>query len=284
MNFKKLIGIVTLASSIALLGACGSDEAGSSSAEGKTTIKVALTDEVTPPFLFTDDDNNPIGYDVDILNIIEERLPQYNFEYVWGEEETNLIGVSTSKYDMAANWFFKNPEREEKFLYPELEYGYSLTSLVTKDDRDDIKSLDDMVGKTFPPMAATGGLRAILNGYNAANPDAQLTLESVEHPSTGDNLKRVQDGRADSIFLNVVTFESIEAEATEGLKISGIVSKEPVYFVFNKEHTELAAQFDDIIGELKEDGTLSELAEKWFGVDFFQDLEFLNQEQYNFGK
>ena len=37
-----------------------------------------------------------------------------------------------------------------------------------------------MVGKKFPPMSPGGGLRSILNGYNANNPDNPLTIESME--------------------------------------------------------------------------------------------------------
>ena len=47
--------------------------------DGKTIIKVALSDDVNPPFLFTDDQNNPIGYDMDYLAEVEKKLPEYKF-------------------------------------------------------------------------------------------------------------------------------------------------------------------------------------------------------------
>lgn len=219
---------------------------------------------------------------MDYLAEVEKKLPEYKFQYIFGEEESNLVGVDTGKFDFAINWFFKNPDREKKFLYPEHEYGYSLTSLITKKDRDDIKTLDDMVGKKLTPMSPSGGLRSILNGYNAKHPDKPLTIESMEFPSNADNLKRVDEGKADAIFLNKSTFDAVQETLNLDLKVAGIVSKEPIFVVFNKENTELAEKIDKITVELTEDGTLSELAEKWFHTDFFQDLEYINETGFSY--
>lgn len=139
-----------------------------------------------------------------------------------------------------------------------------------------------MVGKKLTPMSPSGGLRSILNGYNAKHPDKPLTIESMEFPSNADNLKRVDEGKADAIFLNKSTFDAVQETLNLDLKVAGIVSKEPIFVVFNKENTELAEKIDKITVELTEDGTLSELAEKWFHTDFFQDLEYINETGFSY--
>ncbi|RST71500.1 transporter substrate-binding domain-containing protein [Siminovitchia acidinfaciens] len=280
---KKIwAGAVALVGLILITSGCS--QSSGKEDDGKQVVKVAISDEVNPPFLYADENNEPIGYDMDYMKEVEKKLPDYKFEYIWGEEESNLVGVDTGKYDLAINWFFKNPERQEKFLYPEHEFGYSLTSLVTKKDRDDIKTLDDMVGKKFPPVSPSGGLRAILNAYNEKHSDNPLTLESMESPSNAENLKMVDKGKADAMFINVTTFNEIQKELDLDLKVGGIVSKEPIWTVYNKDNAELAKEIDNVTAELIEDGTLSKLAEKWFGVDFFQDLEYINEEGFNFEK
>ena len=281
---KKLLLLATiiLGLSVFVAGCSDSSESSNETEDGKQVIKVAISDEVNPPFLYADENNEPIGYDMDFLAEVEKRLPEYEFEYIWGEEETNLVGVDTGKYDFAINWFFKNPEREEKFLYPEHEYGYSLTALITKTDRDDIKTLDDMVGKKFPPMSPSGGLRTILNAYNDKNPDNPLTIESMDAPSNAENMKMVDRGEADAVFLNVTTFNAVQEELNLDLKVGGIISKEPVYIVYRKDHTELAEKIDEITVELIQDGTLPELAEKWFDVNFFEDLDYINEQGFEF--
>jgi L-cystine transport system substrate-binding protein len=250
--------------------------------DGKTVVKVGVSNDITPPFWSADSNNNPVGYDIDYLNALEKKLPQYKFAYEWGDEEAQLLATDTGKYAFTLGFFFKTPERAQKFLYPENAFGYSVTALVTKTDRNDIKTLDDMVGKKFPPVSASGGLRSILNNYNTQHPDSQLTLESIDKPSTADNLKSVAEGNADAIFLNVVTFDAINKKLNLPLKISGVVSKEPVYLVFNKNQTKLQQDIDKATSELITDGTLSGLSQKWFNVDFFKDIDYLNQTyQYN---
>lgn len=279
MKRKTWLVALLLVLSLVALAACSSGEE-KTTEDGKKIIKVALSDEVNPPYLYTDENNNPIGFDMDYLAEVEKRLENYKFEYTFGEEEGNLIGVETGKFDFAINWFFKNPEREEKFLYPEQEFGYSLTALIVHEDTNDIKSLEDMVDKKLAPMGASGGLRTILNSYNKQNPDQQVEIDTIEHPSNADNMNRVAEGKSDAVFLNKTTFDAIQEDLQLPLKIGGVVSKEPIYVVFKKDHTELAAKFDEITKELIEDGTLPELSEKWFGVNFFEDLEYINQQNF----
>ena len=285
MEFRKFGTFLTSLSIVtAMLVGCSSDEEASTADEsGAEVIKVALSDEVNPPFLYTDSDNNPVGYDIDYLNAVEEKLDgTYTFEYQFGAEESNLIGVSTKKSDFAINWFFKNPEREEKFLYGDPEYGYSMTALIVHEDTTDIQSFEDLQGKKLAPMAPSGGLRTILNSYNEKNPDKAVEIDTIENPSNADNLKGLAEGRYDAVFLNVSTFNAIQEEMNLDIKVGGVVSKEPVYIVYNKDNTDIQQAINEATNELREDGTLSELAEKWFDVDFFQDVEYINKEQYNF--
>ena len=268
-----------------LLAGCSSSSEKKVSDSGAEIVKVALSDEVNPPFLYTDGNNAPIGYDMDYLEEVEKKLDgKYEFEYQFGEEESNLIGVSTNKFDFAINWFFKNPEREEKFLYGNPEYGYSMTALITREDTNDIRTFEDMKDKKLAPMAPSGGLRTILNSYNDKNPDKAVEIDTIEQPSNADNLKGLEEGKYDAVFLNVSTFNAIQKELDMNIKVGGIVSKEPVYIVYNKQNEELQKAINEATKELTEDGTLSELAEKWFEVDVFQDLDYINQEQYQFDK
>ena len=285
MKFKKFgTFVASLSIAAAMLVGCSSDEeVSTANSSGAKVIKVALSDEVNPPFLYTDGDNNPVGYDIEYLNAVEEKLDgTYTFEYQFGAEESNLIGVSTKKSDFAINWFFKNPEREEKFLYGDPEYGYSMTALIVQEDTTDIQSFEDLQGKKLAPMAPSGGLRTILNNYNEKNPDKAVEIDTIEHPSNADNLKGLAEGRYDAVFLNVSTFNAIQEEMKLDIKVGGVVSKEPVYIVYNKDNTDIQQAINEATNELREDGTLSELAQKWFDVDFFQDVEYINKEQYNF--
>lgn len=89
----------------------------SSNQNKKEEIKVAISAEVNPPYLYTNKQNEFAGLDIDYLKLLEKKLPQYQFKYEVGEEESNLVGIGAGKFDMGINWFFKTPEREKQFLY-----------------------------------------------------------------------------------------------------------------------------------------------------------------------
>lgn len=277
MKAKKRTVILMLT----LIATAGCSAVQDTTSDGKEIIKVAVSAEVNPPFLRTNENNEMEGYDIDYLNAVEEKLPQYEFDYVWGAEESNLIGVGAGKFDMAINWFFSNPEREEKFLYPETPYGYSVTGLIVHENNHDIQSLDDMTDKELAPVSASGGLRSILNEYNKNNNPA-ISLITVDQPSNENNLQRVESGRSDATFLNITTFNAIQENVQMDLKVGGIVSKEPVYVVYQPERQQLAADINHATEELIEDGTLPQLAEEWFGVNFFQNVKDMSIEGFQY--
>ena len=82
---KKLASIlaVTLAAGVLATG-CGSSSGSASkdcsSDSGKTVIKAA-TGANAKPYVYVGDDDKPAGYDVDVLNAVFDKLPDYELEY-----------------------------------------------------------------------------------------------------------------------------------------------------------------------------------------------------------
>ncbi|MEF3304436.1 transporter substrate-binding domain-containing protein [Paenibacillus sp. GYB003] len=278
---------------LSILTACGqastqpsaSGSAGSASSGGGApkVIKAALNTVPVPLFSYLDENNKPAGFMIDYLKELEKKLPEYKFEYESVDNESQLIGTDTGKYAFAANFWFKNPEREKKYLYPQQEFGYSITALAVKPERNDIKTLDDLVGKKLVPMTPVSGFRYILKDYNLKHPGKEIKIEDVEKTTPADDLKLVESGKYDAHFLNVVHFEDAVKKLNLNLKIGGVISKEPVYLLFNKNQTELARKIDETTAELIRDGTLPKLSEKWFRVDVYKSLEYV-QQGYRFRK
>lgn len=241
----------------------------------KKVIKVALSAEVNPPFLYTDSDNNPIGYDMDYMRMLEKKLPQYDFQYEFGEEESNVVGIGVGKFDMGINWFFKTPEREQKFLYQKEPYVYSLTTLIVHNDTHDIESLDDLHNKRLTPMAPSGGLYSILTGYNKSHKQP-IDIDEIHKVSNGENFKMIESKRRDAMFLNLTTYQAIQKELNADVKVGGVVSKESIHVLYNKKNTRLQKDIDQATKELKEDGSLEQLSKKWFSFNVFDDKESLN--------
>ncbi|MFF2481054.1 transporter substrate-binding domain-containing protein [Paenibacillus sp. NPDC058071] len=276
---KKSIAIIMASVLLAVLAGCGgkAEEAPAGGKDSKqTVIKVALNNVPNPPFIFKDDKDNSVGYTVDYFKELEKKFPEYKFEYDLVDKEAQILGVDTGKYTLTGN-LFKNPEREKKFHFAGKEFGYYITALVVDKNRDDIHSLDDMGGKKLAPLPIADALRSIINDYNKAHPGKEVQIEDIEKFVVGDSLKVVANGKVDAALLNVNQFEEANKKMQLDLKVGGIVSKEPIFLMYNKQQTELAAEFDKATEELLQDGTLSKLADKWLGVDFFKDVDSVNE-------
>ena len=287
---KKFTLAAIILTTLIALTACGSSSNSNNQAnstveggsnENVTVLKVARNAVPNPPFSYINDNNEMEGYTVEYMKLLDERLDEYEFEYEEIAREAMLVGVETGKYDFAANFYYRNPDREAKYLFGNVEYGYSLNSIIVKDDRDDIHSLDGLRGKKLTPMSPSTGLRTLVVSYNENNTDNPIIYEDIDAVTEAESAQWVASGKYDALLTNKTVFENVNAELNLPLKIAAYVTKEPIWVLFNQDKTELAARFDEVTKQLIEDGTLPALSEKYFGVDMFKSLDEVN-EQYNF--
>lgn len=277
MTLKRSFTFLLMLMMVSVLTACGNNDASDSKSQ-KKEVKVALSAEVNPPYLYTNKDNKFVGLDMDYMKLIEKKLPQYDFKYEVGEEESNLVGIGSGKFDMGINWFFKTPEREKQFLYQDEPYSYALPLLVVNKDNSDIHSLQDLPGKKITPMAPSGGLYSILTQFNKDH-SSKIDINTIQEPSNGDNLKMVSQGRRDAMFLNWNTYKAIQEQINADVKIGGIVKKEPLHIVYNKKHQKLHDDVDRATQELKDEGKLQSLSKKYFDINVFDDLSEINEQK-----
>ncbi|WP_192978661.1 amino acid ABC transporter substrate-binding protein [Staphylococcus equorum] len=277
MTLKRSFTFLLMLMIISVLTACGNNDASNSNSQ-KKEVKVALSAEVNPPYLYTNKDNEFVGLDMDYMKLIEKKLPQYDFKYEVGEEESNLVGIGSGKFDMGINWFFKTPEREKQFLYQDVPYSYALPLLVVNNGNNDIHSLQDLPGKKITPMAPSGGLYSILTQFNKDH-SPKIDINTIQEPSNGDNLKMVSQGRRDAMFLNWNTYKAIQEQINADVKIGGIVKKEPLHIVYNKKHQKLHDDVDRATQELKDEGKLQSLSKKYFDINVFDDLSEINEQK-----
>ncbi|WP_240422058.1 transporter substrate-binding domain-containing protein [Paenibacillus periandrae] len=285
MKLNKLTLLLTLTTTL-MVTACSNNAANngnsspsptvSSSGAKQTVVKVATSSVPFPALYNIDDKGNTSGYVVDYFKILEERLPEYKFQYEPADINGQLIGTETGKYDIAGWVWFKNAERQEKYVFSE-PFGYSPTVLTTKKERNDIHSLDDVVNKKLVPMTPNSGLRSIILEYNRQHPGKEIAITDVDKFTIAGDLKMVASGQYDVDYKNLAQVEAVNKELNLGLKVAAVITKEPIYFLFNKKQGELAEKIGKITKELKENGTLSKLSEKWYGFDVYKDTTEIQQ-------
>lgn len=154
---KKLASIlaVTLAAGVLATG-CGSSSGSaskdSSSDSGKTVIKAA-TGANAKPYVYVGDDDKPAGYDVDVLNAVFDKLPDYELEYEVTDFGSVLSGLNSGNYQIGVNNFSYNEDRGASYLY---SYPYDKISYVSGRCRSDHRTFWNRKIHIFKMCGQTG--------------------------------------------------------------------------------------------------------------------------------
>lgn len=220
-----------------------------------------------PQVAFVDESGKLTGYDVELVRIIDERLPEYEFELQVLDFANILLSLETGKIDLAAHEFEKNEERAAKYLFNKEPYAYWKNKIVVaKDNNDPIESLDDLKGKKVY-VGATSNAAQILENYNKENNNAIDIVYSSG--AANDLVTQITSGRVYATLADDFTLPLIDAESK--LKTVGKeLSEADILFLFRKDDPDqqkLADAVDRVLVELKGDGTLARLSTEWLGFD-----------------
>lgn len=261
--------VLALALVIPAVGCTKGSTSSSSSSKDSKVIKIAIVNDAKP-FTYLDENGDYSGYDSEVLKAVNKKLPEYKFEFSGMSQSALLLGVESGKYDLGTCHFYKSPEREQKFLFPDQPFGLSDLKIVTKKNRTDINSMADLVGKKLEPIPANDARYTIVQNYNKEHPDKKVNLQSIEALNTADSFKMIASGQYDAAVYPAAAFPAVQKDLNLDIKLTGTVTKVPTYFVLNKKDTELKGKLDKALKELKDDGTLSKLSVKWFGTDVYK--------------
>ena len=278
-KFGSFLLAAALSVSLAGCGASGSSTAStqSSSAEAAasgsvTTYTVALSGQTTP-FNYYNENNELDGYEVAMLKEIDKRLPDLQFEYTTTEFASLFAGLDSGQFDLILNNITDKPERREKYLFSDNAYYYNHTVIATNADTTNITTLDDLAGLKIPTAAGTA-TDMFLQDYNEKNPDKAIQIDYVEGDAT-QSIIAMYEGRYEAViyadsYLNAV-------ENSYGYKFNRYpipneeeIQNPAVYILYSKSSTALQKEIDDVLTEMKADGTLSKLCIEYFGKDATQ--------------
>lgn len=266
-DFLKLAGLVGF-STMGLAG-CAPDAAdsGSSSSSSAKTVKV-LTYNGNPPYCSLDSDGNLVGYDVDVLKAVGERLDDYDFQIDSMDFTAMITACESGSAELVSCQLVPSDERKEKFIF--CEEPFCLAPMVFAVRDPNIKTMDDMAGLTTlsNPINYEYGM---IEKYNEKYPEKALVLQTTSDITMADAFKMVASGQVDSYSCYDGTFDTVNEEAGTGLYKTDVVLCESTYFMFNKEQAELRDTVDKVLKEMKSDGSLSKIAEDALGVDVFTE-------------
>lgn len=272
---KKLISMVLAAGMAVSLAACGgaasSAPAADSAASGAASTTEAAADSdlayiqgkgkmtigytVYEPMNYTDAEGNFTGFDTELATAVCEKLgvePDF-VEINW---DTKIVELDAKSIDCIWNGMTLTDEIMANTACTKA-YAKNAQVVVMKADAD-YTSTADLVGKTVVAEAGSAGESAIQDDGSLSQAD--YISKSVQT----DCLMEVAAGTADAAVLDLTLATAMIGDGTDyaNLTIKDELNAEEYGVAFRKG-SDAAAAVDAAFDELKSDGTMQKLADKY---------------------
>lgn len=250
----------TAASSAAASAAASAAPASSAAADSdlayiRSNGKMVIGYTVYEPMNYTDADGSFTGFDTELATAVCEKLgvePEF-VEINWDTKETELAAKSI---DCIWNGLTLTDDREENMACTK-PYVKNAQVVVVKDGTD-YTSTADLIGKTVVAEAGSAGETTITE--NADLSQADFISKDVQT----DCLMEVAAGTADAAVLDLTLASAMIGEGTDyaNLKMVDELNVEEYGVAFRKG-SDVAEAVDNAFDELKADGTMQALADKY---------------------
>jgi len=264
---RRIISLVMVSLMILSLGACqnkGSDGEDNSLKYIQDNGKLIMgLDDTFPPMGFRDDQDNIVGFDVDIAQAVCDKI---GVELVlqpidWSAKEQEL---STKNIDCIWNGFSVTPDREEN-LTMSFPYMTNNISLVVNNGST-VTSMANMAGKKLATQSGSSAEEVLNSEDNKAFKDSV----GVTNPFTSYDtaLLDLETGNSDAVLMDSVMANYMISESGKDFKILDETLLADEYAIgFRKGDEALCEAVEKALKDLKADGILAEISTKWFGSD-----------------
>ena len=252
MKMKKLAAVaLAVVMSVSMLAGCGSSNdkksaESSTSANGTATVKTAkdgvltmATNATFPPYE-SYEGNDIVGIDADIAKAIADKLG-LKLEIQDMEFNSIITAVQSGKADLGLAGMTVTDERKQSVDFTD-SYATGIQSVIVKEGSS-IKSIDDLKGKKIGVQLATTGDIYAKDDFGEENVEEYNKIDAV-----------IIDNQPAKSFV----------ETTDGLQILDTdYVQEDYAAAIQKGNTDLLNAVNGALKELKEDGTIQKILDKY---------------------
>ena len=279
---RLLLPAVLAAGALALTGCVNNEVAGPAQPDSTTNVEVDQaaaellpediaeagvleygTDAAYPPNEFKDADGNPIGWEIELADAVAAKLGLTS-NYNIAKFDNIIPGITGAKYDVGISSFFDTLERQQQVDM--VDYYSTGTQWAVR------------AGETVDPDNACGLQVAVQNGTTQALDDlpvrsqacvdaGQPAIEVLGYDTQDEATAALTLGRADAMTADSPVIQYAVKQSDGKLELSGDVYSVFLYGMpIQKDREGLAEAMQASLQSMMDDGTYTEILEKW-GVE-----------------
>jgi len=234
------------------------------------------------PLTYVEDNGNITGCDIEAARLVDELLPDYQFEYVPLDQSAVFAGLQSGRIQMGLTNSFYTEERAAKYLKPRENLGASTVGFITRAEHANVKNLEDVYdnGLKLAPMLAGDGNYYIIQQWNKAHPDKAIKLDATDDVNSfANNFGFVAEGRYDFAMVPRYYYETLVIAPTgtyhkfQDQLVHRVYDSTETWSFLPKGEDEFEAKLSEAIAKVKAQGKLEELSIKFFGYNNWEYLK-----------
>lgn len=269
---KKAALLILLVVAALLLGCAGQKEKPTPTATPTATPEYSLvnpgyltvgSDIAYPPFEYTDEKTGKyVGFDVDLMTEIAKRMG-LEVKFINTAWDGIIPGLMAKKYDVICSAMTITEERAKQVDFS--DPYFEAKQVIVARANSDIKGVQDLEGKVVAVQQGTTGDFAAMRLVD----EKGIKFKIVRFEGTPEALMAIQKGDADAAIIdNFVAYLAVK-ENPDVYKVVEDKEFAPEYYgiAVNKDNPGLLNKINEVLKEIKQDGTYDKIYNKWFGEE-----------------
>lgn len=260
-NIKKIMALVLALVMLAAFAGCGNADT-SSDADAKKLI--IATNAEFEPFESLDENNNPIGFDIDLMNAIGKKLG-YEIQYDNMEFDGVVAAVNQGACDAAISGLTINEKRKKSVDFTDAYYsGAAQILIVANDDTHFTGTTKEELDEQLKNQKV--GVCSGFTGQDYAEGDEEWGFTGIEgadikiYENISLAIADIKNGNINVIIMDDSTAKEAAAENADSVKIIDVaLTVEEYGIAVAKGNEELLSDINNALSELKSEGFIDDL-------------------------
>ena len=265
MNMKKLFALgATLVFAVAAFTGCGGQQqaassSGSGSGSGAGGKIVVGLDDNFPPMGFKDENNEIVGFDIDLAKEATKRLGrEVEFKAIdWSSKEAEL---KSGRVNVLWNGLDITDKRKENMLFSD-PYMDNRQIIFVKKGATGITDEQSLAGKAVGTQSASTA-EEYIDGSDFFKTKVKEVKKYSDFVSAFMDL---ENGRIDAVIGDEIVgryYMSKHPDSIDAVDVAvGPVSQFGIAFA--KDNQKLRDDVQKVLDEMVKDGTVAKISEKW---------------------